>query len=85
MKKDIWPIDGTKHHEVGRASLYTNYAIERFLNGDQHTTLIATKGMGKTLLLRAKKKILETDPEGVLIIPRDAEYDEPPTTWQPTP
>ena len=77
MKKDYWPIDGTKHHDVSRESLYTNTKIDNFLDNDSNTLLIAAKGMGKTLLLRAKKKLLEDDPEGILIIPRNAQYDDP--------
>lgn len=77
MDKDIWPIDGSKHHDVSRSSLYANRRVNRFLDGDQHTLLVAAKGMGKTLLLRAKKRMLEDDPEGLLIIPRNAEYDDP--------
>lgn len=77
VKKDYWPIDGTKHHDVSRSSLYTNTPIDRFLDGDSKTLIVAAKGMGKTLLLRAKKKILEDDSEGTLIIPRNSQYDEP--------
>lgn len=77
MQKDYWPTDGTKHHDVSRSSFYTNAKIDNFLDNDSHTLIVAAKGMGKTLLLRAKKKILEDDPAGTLIVPRKSEYDEP--------
>lgn len=77
MSEDYWPTDGTKHHNVNRSSFYTNKKIDIFLDKDLQTLIIAAKGMGKTLLLRAKKKLLEDDHEGTLIIPRNEEYDEP--------
>lgn len=75
--KDIWPIEGSQHHNVSRDVIYSDARIARFLDGSQETLVVASKGMGKTLLLRAKKKALEDDPSGILLIPRNAEYDEP--------
>jgi hypothetical protein len=77
LEKESWPNDGTLHHDVRPEALFRNAAVEEFLNFDRRTILISSKGMGKTLLLRAKKRKLEEDAVGYRIIPRDAEYDEP--------
>ncbi|MCB1876106.1 MAG: toll/interleukin-1 receptor domain-containing protein [Chromatiales bacterium] len=75
--KDYWPTEGAQHHNLSRNVIYMDRRIRSFLDGDQYTLVVASKGMGKTLLLRAKKNLLEEDPEGILIIPRNIEYDEP--------
>jgi len=76
-EKDSWPIDGNRHHDVSRKALYSNAKINRFLDSESKTLLVAAKGMGKTLLLRVKKNMLEECSEGTTIIPRNAEHDEP--------
>lgn len=75
--KELWPIDGHSHHDVSRDAIYTNVQVNSFLDSDRVTVLIASKGMGKTLLLRTKKKLLEDSHVGALAIPRNQEYDEP--------
>ena len=77
IMKDIWPIEGSQHHNVSRDVIYSDARIARFLDSNHFTLVVASKGMGKTLLLRTKKKALEEDPSGILLIPRNAEYDEP--------
>ncbi len=77
MSIDFWPIDGTQHHIIDRKELYTNSKIAHFLDSDTCRIVIAAKGMGKTLLLRSKKKIIEKNPKGAIIIPRGKEYDLP--------
>ena len=77
IQKETWPNDGTLHHDVSREALYKNSMVDVFLTKDRRTILISSKGMGKTLLLRAKKKILEETSSGHQIIPRNLEYDEP--------
>jgi hypothetical protein len=76
IMKDIWPIEGSQHHNVSRDVIYSDARIARFLDSNHFTLVVASKGMGKTLLLRTKKKALEEDPSGILLIPRNAEYDE---------
>lgn len=77
MRRDYWPTNGTKHHDISKSGLYINAEISGYLDTDSQTLLIAAKGMGKTLLLRAKKKIVEDNSEGIEIIPRHREYDTP--------
>jgi hypothetical protein len=76
-----WPIEGKEHSKIKTKDIFTNSAISNFLNNDNIELLIASKGMGKTLLLRAKKNILEEknkkESRGYLIIPKDKEFDEP--------
>jgi len=79
--REFWPIDGKDHSDVSEEGLYHNSKIENFLHSEQRTLIIAAKGMGKTLLLRAKKSMLEKASEGHLIIPRNQEYDYPEIRW----
>lgn len=74
--QETWPVDGRHHKDISYSGLYHNALIDNFFESDR-TILIATKGMGKTLLLRAKKYILEKSDDGHLIIPRNQESDEP--------
>ena len=76
-EKTYWPIEGAAHDNVGRDSIYINHKVKTFLDLEKEPIIIASKGMGKTLLLRSKKKILEDRCDGQIIIPRDQEYDEP--------
>jgi hypothetical protein len=77
-RRGLWPIEGGSHHDVSREAIYVDENIARFLDTDRQTILIASKGMGKTLLMRSKKKVLADRRDGHLIIPgRDQEYDEP--------
>lgn len=76
--KDKWPSDGHEHHEISRDSIYENKKIRNFLDGNSVTLLVASKGMGKTLLMRVKKKLVMDSKEGVTVIPStDTEFDEP--------
>ena len=73
-----WPIDGHDHHFIERSNIYENAKIRAFLDGTNITLLIASKGMGKTLLMRVKKKLMMDSKSGALLIPAtDAEFDEP--------
>ncbi len=73
-----WPIDGHDHRYIERSNIYENPKIRAFLDSSNVTLLIASKGMGKTLLLRVKKKIVTTSHSGIILIPSsDAEFDEP--------
>lgn len=73
-----WPVDGHDHHIIDRKSIYENAKIKSFLDGTNITLLIANKGMGKTLLLRVKRKMVTEARTGLTLIPSsDAEFDEP--------
>jgi hypothetical protein len=73
-----WPSDGHDHQYIERKNIYENAKIRSFLDGTHITLLIASKGMGKTLLMRVKKKLLKDARTGVTLIPAsDAEFDEP--------
>jgi energy-coupling factor transporter ATP-binding protein EcfA2 len=81
VTREFWPIDGKDHSDVSEDGLYHNKNIENYLHSEQRTLIIAAKGMGKTLLLRAKKNILENASEGHIIIPRNQEFDYPEIRW----
>lgn len=79
--RESWPIDGKDHHDVNENGLYHNAKIESFLRSEKHTLIISAKGLGRTLLLRAKKNILEKENNGCIIIPLNQEYDYPEIRW----
>lgn len=73
-----WPTDGHDHQYIERSNIYENAKIRSFLDGTNITLLIASKGMGKTLLMRVKKKLMKDAKTGLTLIPSsDAEFDEP--------
>jgi hypothetical protein len=73
-----WPIEGHDHHDISRDSIYENARIAAFLDGDRTNLVIESKGMGKTLLMRVKKKMIIDSDSGALFIPaRTMELDEP--------
>ncbi|WP_157879086.1 hypothetical protein [Pararhodospirillum photometricum] len=81
---DWWPSDGHDHRVISKEGIYINTKIQKFLESDRINLIIATKGMGKTLLMRVKHWALRTS-EGtsssessLQIIPSDnSEIDEP--------
>ncbi|GJM05596.1 MAG: hypothetical protein DHS20C09_15920 [marine bacterium B5-7] len=80
--QDWWPADGNNHKNINKGDIYINRKISRFLDQDRITLIVASKGMGKTLLMRVKKKILIDAKDGSLIIPvgkqaEKNEFDEP--------
>jgi hypothetical protein len=76
MPQDSWPVDGAQHHELSDDALYKTHDITQFLSGTGGTILVATKGMGKTILLRLRRKHL-VKAGGCNIVPLGVEYDEP--------
>lgn len=77
-----WPADGHDHHDVSPSDIYVNGEIRNFLNDNNKLFIIATKGMGKTLLMRVKRGMLRNyrsaDTEPMLVIPSEnAEVDTP--------
>ena len=72
-----WPLDGKSHSNVDSNVILKTKRIDAFLQNSDRQILVATKGMGKTLLLRVKKKMIEDEKSGSLIIPQSREYDEP--------
>ena len=75
--RTLWPIDGPDHDDISPDAIYQNGIIRDFLASERKTILVASKGMGKTLLLRVKKKILEDAKRGQILIPRGRSYDYP--------
>jgi len=79
MTKNIkWPTDGHNHHVITRDAIYENGKIASFLDSNRINLVIASKGMGKTLLMRVKKKeIIDSNDDALLIPKNDDEFDEP--------
>lgn len=77
-REDHWPIDGHNHHVIARTTIYENNKIASFLDSNRINLVIASKGMGKTLLMRVKKKIVIGSDDDAMLIPKnDIEFDEP--------
>lgn len=77
-----WNTDAQLADSVDERFLATNLQIDQFLNEGVHGKflLVAAKGMGKTLLLRHKRKQIEQSHKDYFIIPRNstADYVNPP-------
>lgn len=72
-----WNTDAELAESVDERFLATTPPIDRFLSSGVHGKflLIAAKGMGKTLLLRHKRKHIEQVHKDYLVIPRDSTAD----------
>jgi TIR domain len=53
-----------------RELIFTNPAIEDFLNGQSKFILVASKGMGKTLLMRLKRDRVHNGNPSIIMIPQ---------------
>ena len=74
----VWTVDAQDVNNVSDDLLYTTPWIESFLSKD--TTkffVVASKGFGKTLLLRAKRQRLQEERRGALLLPEHAMVDKP--------
>ena len=72
-----WQTDAEFIHELDISHVFTNPQIESFLNAANHNKFIvvASKGMGKTLLLRHKRQAIEQGRQGILTIPKGQQCD----------
>lgn len=72
-----WNTDAQLADTIDEKFLATNPQIDRFLSEGAHGKflLVAAKGMGKTLLLRHKRKQLEQSHKDYFLIPRNSTAD----------
>lgn len=72
-----WNTDAQFADVIDQRFLGTNTQIESFLDGGTTSKfiVIASKGMGKTLLLRHKRKKLEEGYKDYFLIPRNGTAD----------
>lgn len=71
-----WPTSGEHQDVLSDKSVLVNDDIRTFLNYDRKFIVVASKGMGKTLLLRYKRKLLELgNKQGQTIVPSDKQLD----------
>ncbi len=78
-----WITDGreVRIQDLGEF-VFVNKRIKRFLEGDQLTVLCGNKGLGKTLILRYKRHLLQTEIDnggqtsslGVRLLPENRPY-----------
>lgn len=77
-KKNKWISQGEINQELSRSVIYSTSAIDAFLQQDRISILVASKGMGKTLLLRYKRQLLMDQlNKSVLFIPQRYMLDLP--------
>lgn len=80
----VWVTDAERHSELSDRNVYTNRAIEAFLSEERLFWVVASKGMGKTLMLRYKRELTERShrERGVLILPelKTLDYVRVPTS-----
>lgn len=79
---NTWNTDAQLADSIDEKFLATNPQIEQFLSSGVHGKflLVAAKGMGKTLLLRHKRRQIEHEHKDYFLIPRNntADYVNPP-------
>lgn len=74
----IWTVDAQDANAINDDLFYTTSWIESFLSPESTKfLLVAPKGFGKTLLLRAKRERLEQQRHGRLLLPENAMVDKP--------
>ena len=73
--KRHWAVDGQVADENYQDLIFTNPAIETFLNGHERFIVVASKGMGKTLLMRLKRDRIQAENRSILMIPQDSPSD----------
>ncbi|MFZ1979401.1 MAG: hypothetical protein WAV76_15715, partial [Bacteroidota bacterium] len=72
-----WITDAELIHTLSAKNVAMTQAIENFILGQGHDQfiIVAAKGMGKTLLLRHKRKVIEESNVGILLIPQNSTAD----------
>ena len=70
-----WNTDAEFIHELNLDVIFTNPKIDSFLTSNNQFIIVASKGMGKTLLMRHKRQILQRQGAGITLIPHDAMSD----------
>jgi class 3 adenylate cyclase len=85
-KAKPWVVDAAEVHgedpdPLGQQSIHETAAIREFLSQDGHDRLyvVAPKGYGKTLLLQAKRMLLQRERKGVILSPSGQLVDRPPS------
>ena len=72
---NTWNTDAQFAKEIHSEYIFTNQRIESFLNNYDQFLIVAAKGMGKTLLMRYKRALVENDDPSIILIPRNETSD----------
>ena len=75
MTTRSWTVDGQFADDSYKDLIFANVAIERFLSGHDQFIVVATKGMGKTLLMRLKRDRIHAENPSIILIPHDSPSD----------
>jgi len=71
----MWDTDAEFASSIEESDVFKNKRISSFLEHSDRFLIVASKGMGKTLLLRLKRKLIEETEHGVLTVPRNKSAD----------
>ncbi len=73
----VWVTDAEHLDVLTAENVFVNKPIRDFLTGDRIFWIVASKGMGKTLLLRYKRDLLQSSrgATGVFILPQNKPLD----------
>jgi len=73
----IWVTDAERLGVLSVENVFVNRSIHDFLTGDRVFWIVASKGMGKTLLLRYKRDVMESGrgSSGVFVLPQNKSLD----------
>jgi len=70
-----WNTDAQFADDLSEDIIFINDRMKSFLYTNKVFIVVASKGMGKTLLLRYKRHLLANDPEGLVVIPENETAD----------
>jgi hypothetical protein len=70
-----WNTDAEFIHEINPELIFVNPKIDVFLRTNDQFIIVAANGMGKTLLMRHKRKLIEQQQPGITLIPHNALSD----------
>jgi hypothetical protein len=73
--KSNWAVDGQFADENYQDLIFINSPIEKFLSSHTQFIVVASKGMGKTLLMRLKRDKVQAERPGIVVIPHDSPSD----------
>lgn len=70
-----WNTDAQFASSVTRSAIYNTKQIDSFLESYDQFIIVASKGMGKTLLMRVKRDIIEKSDPSIILLPKNKTSD----------
>jgi hypothetical protein len=76
MATRSWSTEGEFADDNYTDLIFTNPAIESFLSGNSQFIIVASKGMGKTLLMRLKRDRVHATNPSIILIPQHGQQSD---------